>query len=119
MIKTRELKRRYELDGPRQTIAHLTEALEQGHLRPEDFNLRDLAEGLVPDGHEWVRLMDPRSAVRADAAGVRASEERNVRLESRSGHRGRRPESRELPIHRRPIEPSAASENSSSKSRWL
>lgn len=61
MIKTRELKRRYELDGPRQTIAHLTEALEQGHLRPEDFSIRDLAEGLVPDGHEWVRLMDPRS----------------------------------------------------------
>src|SRR5690606_26390572 len=25
-------------------------------------SLRDLAEGLVPDGHEWVRMMDPRSA---------------------------------------------------------
>jgi hypothetical protein len=62
VINTRELKRRYELDGPRQTIAHLTEALEQRHLRPEDFSIRDLAEGLVPDGHEWVRLMDPRSA---------------------------------------------------------
>jgi hypothetical protein len=62
VINTRELKRRYELDGPRQTIAHLTEALEQRHLRPEDFSIRDLAEGLVPDGHEWVRLLDPRSA---------------------------------------------------------
>ena len=62
MINTRELKRRYELDGPRQTIAHLTEALSEGHLRAEDFSLRDLAEGLVPDGHEWVRMMDPRSA---------------------------------------------------------
>ncbi len=61
MINTRELKRRYELDGPRQTITHLTEALEQRHLRAEDFSIRDLAEGLVPDGHEWVRLMDPRS----------------------------------------------------------
>ncbi len=61
MIKISELKRRYELDGPRQTIAHLTEALQQGHLRAEDFSIRDLAEGLVPDGHEWVRLMDPRS----------------------------------------------------------
>ncbi len=30
MINTRELKRRYELDGPRQTIAHLTEALVRG-----------------------------------------------------------------------------------------
>lgn len=62
MINTRELKRRYELDGPRRTIDHLTEALRQRHVRPEDFSLRDLAEGLVPDGHEWVRLMDPRSA---------------------------------------------------------
>ncbi len=62
MINTRELKRRYELDGPRQTINHLTEALSQKHLRAEDFSLRDLAEGLVPDGHEWVRMMDPRQA---------------------------------------------------------
>jgi hypothetical protein len=61
VIKTRELKRRYELDGPRQTVAHLSEALRQKHVRAEDFSIRDLAEGLVPDGHEWVRLMDPRA----------------------------------------------------------
>jgi hypothetical protein len=61
VIKARELKRRFELDGPRQTIAHLTEALGKGHLRAEDFSIRDLAEGLVADGHEWVRMMDPRS----------------------------------------------------------
>jgi hypothetical protein len=61
VIRTRELKRRYELDGPRQTIAHLTEALGQRLVRPEDFSIRDLAEGLVPDGHEWVRMMDPRA----------------------------------------------------------
>jgi hypothetical protein len=62
VIKTRELKRRIELDGPQQTISHLTEALRDGHLRAESFSIRDLAEGLVPDGHEWVRTMDPRSA---------------------------------------------------------
>jgi len=62
VITTRELRRRYELTGPQQTIEHLTEALRERHLRPEDFSLRDLAEGLVPDGHEWVRTMDPRSA---------------------------------------------------------
>jgi hypothetical protein len=61
VIKTRELKRRYELDGPQQTISHLTEALREGHLRPEHFSIRDLAEGLVPDGHHWVRQMDPRA----------------------------------------------------------
>ncbi len=62
MIKIRELKRRYEMDGPQRTIVHLTEALKQGHLRAGDFSIRDLAEGLVSDGHEWVRTMDPRSA---------------------------------------------------------
>jgi hypothetical protein len=60
MIQYRELKRRFELDGPRQTTAHLAEALRQRHLRPEDFSLRDLAEALVPDGGQWVRLLDPR-----------------------------------------------------------
>ncbi|MEX0867572.1 MAG: hypothetical protein WD030_09455, partial [Pirellulales bacterium] len=62
MIQYRELKRRFELDGPQRTTQHLREALAQGHLRPEDFSLRDLAETLVPDGHQWVRSLDPRAA---------------------------------------------------------
>jgi hypothetical protein len=61
-LKYRELKRRYELDGADQTVAHLSEALQAGHLKPEDFSIRDLAEALVPDGREWVRVLDPRSA---------------------------------------------------------
>ncbi len=61
-IRYRELRRRYELDGPDKTVKHLFEALGQGELKPEDFSLRDLAEGLVPDGHQWVRMMDPRNA---------------------------------------------------------
>jgi hypothetical protein len=61
-IQYRELKRRYELDGPRKTTAHLSEALSQRHLKPEDFSIRDLAEALVPDGCEWLRSLDPRSA---------------------------------------------------------
>lgn len=62
MIKYRELKRRYDLDGPQKTVEHLSEALREKKLRPEDFSLRDLAESLVPDGGEWVRMLDPRSA---------------------------------------------------------
>jgi hypothetical protein len=61
-LKYRELKRRYELDGANATVSHLSEALRAGHLRPEDFSIRDLAEALVPDGREWVRMLDPRSA---------------------------------------------------------
>lgn len=60
-LNYRELRRRYELDGGAKTVAHLSEALEEKTLRPEDFSLRDLAEALVPDGREWVRMLDPRS----------------------------------------------------------
>ena len=61
-IRYRELRRRYQLDGPDKTVEHLREAITQGHLKPEDFSLRDLAEGLVPVGGEWVRTLDPRTA---------------------------------------------------------
>ena len=61
-IKYRELKRRYELDGAQKTVEHLAESLRDKHLQPEDFSIRDLAETLVPDGHQWVRLLDPRAA---------------------------------------------------------
>ncbi len=61
-LKYRELKRRYELDGAEQTVEHLSEALRDGHLKPEDFSIRDLAEAVVPGGSEWVRMLDPRSS---------------------------------------------------------
>jgi hypothetical protein len=38
------------------------EALREKKLRPEDFSFRDLAEALVPDGHQWVRQLDPRNS---------------------------------------------------------
>jgi hypothetical protein len=60
-LKYRELRRRYELDGAEQTVSHLSEALRERHLRPEEFSIRDLAEALVPDGREWVRMLDPRN----------------------------------------------------------
>ena len=73
-IRYRELRRRYEADGPEKTVRHLSEALQKGDLKPEDFSIRDLAEGLVPDGHEWVRNMDPRSGgsinLTEDTAGI-------------------------------------------------
>lgn len=57
-IKYRELKRRYELDGPERTVEHLRESLESGQLRPEDFSLRELAEATL--GSEGLRRLDPR-----------------------------------------------------------
>ncbi|MCE9546915.1 MAG: hypothetical protein K8T25_15680 [Planctomycetia bacterium] len=60
-IKYRELKRRFELDGPEKTTAHLCEALRERELKPEELSLRDLAETLIPDGSQWVRHLDPRT----------------------------------------------------------
>ena len=59
-IKYRELKRMYEMDGPEKTVGHLREALGEGHLTPEDFSLREIAEATL--GAERVRQLDPRSS---------------------------------------------------------
>ena len=58
-IKYRELKRMYDANGPEKTVKHLQEALEQGHLKAEDFSIREVAE--VTLGGERVRQMDPRT----------------------------------------------------------
>ena len=82
LLNYRELKRRYELDGPQKTVTHLSEALNDKSLRPEDFSIRELAEALVPDGSEWVRSLDPRSpgstALTEASEGVDASAFRQV-----------------------------------------
>lgn len=81
LLKYHELKRRYELDGPEQTVHHLTEALATKQLKPEDFSLRDLAEALVPDGREWVRQLDPRAngtALLESADGVDVTAFQNI-----------------------------------------
>ena len=81
-LNYRELKRRYELDGAEQTVEHLSEALRERHLQAEDFSLRDLAEALIPDGREWVRLLDPRAGgpvnLREAAEGVDVSAFLNI-----------------------------------------
>lgn len=60
-VNYRELKRLYETMGPQQACRHLRDALSERHLRPEDFSLRDLAEAMIPDGREFLRLLDPRA----------------------------------------------------------
>ena len=47
-LNYRELKRRYDLDGAENTVRHLSESLGEGHLKPEDFSIRDLAEAWSP-----------------------------------------------------------------------
>lgn len=57
-IKYRELKQMYDKLGRAECVRHLTEALEQGHLKPEDFSIRELAEVTV--GPQRLSQMDPR-----------------------------------------------------------
>jgi hypothetical protein len=48
----------YELSGAEKTVRHLQEALDEGHLKPEDFSIREIAEATL--SAERVRRMDPR-----------------------------------------------------------
>lgn len=58
-INGRELKHLYDRLGPRQTVQHLREALDNRWLRPQDFSVRELAANLVDNGSEWVASMNP------------------------------------------------------------
>jgi len=57
-IKYRELKQLYDKLGPAECVKHLSEALREGHLKPEDFSIREVAE--VTLGDSRVRQLDPR-----------------------------------------------------------
>ncbi len=67
LIKYREIARRVELEGLSQTVEHFRDALMEGHLNADDFQIRHLAEALVmtrdgqPCGREWVQDMNPNS----------------------------------------------------------
>jgi len=58
-LKAREIKRQVELAGYEKTYAHLVENLEAKALKPNDFNIRDLAVAFM--GQEWVNSLNPKS----------------------------------------------------------
>lgn len=66
LMNVNELKRMIQQLGSRETCQRITESLqatrkgEVGHLRPSDFSIRQLAEGLIDNGRQWVQSMDPR-----------------------------------------------------------
>ena len=67
-IRVPELRQMIRTLGARETCRMVTESLqasrrgEIGHMRTSDFSIRDLAEGLVEDGREWVASMNPAYA---------------------------------------------------------
>lgn len=58
-FKAKNIKLMLESKGEDWTREHLSEALESGQLKPEDFSLRDLFEQVVPDGGELIRSFSP------------------------------------------------------------
>lgn len=69
LMNKRELKRLVEAaakdqgsysSGALAVCQDLTEALEQKHLKPDNFSIRDLAECLIEDGREWLDWIDHR-----------------------------------------------------------
>lgn len=59
LIRGQKLAHFYRLD-PAKTISELREGLEKGHVKPQEFSIRDLFESLVEGGHEIVKNWDPR-----------------------------------------------------------
>lgn len=62
MVNGRELRQMYETLGPQQCVAHLTEALEEGHLKAQDFSVRDLFTTLIEDGRELLDRISYRKS---------------------------------------------------------
>jgi hypothetical protein len=77
----KDIARLIECKGPEVAEQCLREALEEKHLRPEDFSLRDLFEELVPDGREMVRLFSP-----GKSGGIRTLEAADAVAASQFGH---------------------------------
>lgn len=61
LVAAKELAKMVKAKGLRFVVGHLHDALEAKELKPMDFSIRDLAQNLIPDGHEYVRKMDPRT----------------------------------------------------------
>ena len=64
LINARELRRQYDLMGPARTVSRLTEALEEGHLKPDSFSIRDCFVSLIEGGDELLNRISYRKSGR-------------------------------------------------------
>jgi len=56
----RDLAKQVHEKGEDAVCAMLEQCIEDGDIKPAEFSIRELAEELVEDGHEWVQTLDPR-----------------------------------------------------------
>lgn len=70
MMKSKSLREDWDRDhivegvtvpGPQYVHNQMEKGLREKTFSLEDFSIRDLAENLIPDGHEFMRLLDPRN----------------------------------------------------------
>lgn len=61
-MKGANLKSLYESLGARECVARLSEGMNKGLFRPEDFSLRELAEAFL--GENWVKRLHPQNVAR-------------------------------------------------------
>ena len=75
MFAASDLRTIWKEKGRVRTCRFVQEGIEKGDFSPYDFSLRDMAEQLIPDGHEFVARLDPRrkSHITEDAASVDTS----------------------------------------------
>ena len=75
LVSGRDLKQIWKEKGKARTLHFIQEGIKNKDFTPYDFSLRDMAEQLIPDGHEFVAGLDPRrkSHVTEDAAAVDTS----------------------------------------------
>lgn len=67
LVKGNELAKRLKSDGLRETVGHIKGALDEGHLQPSDFSIREIAEGIK--GREWVRSLREEGGYHLQEAG--------------------------------------------------
>jgi len=60
LVSAKDLKKLWDEKGGPWLKHHINESISSGELSMHDFSLRDMAENLIPDGREFVRLINPR-----------------------------------------------------------
>lgn len=68
MFAAKNLLKIWNEKGPKRTRLFIQESFDKGEFTMEDFSIQDLCRELIPNGHEFVRQMDPRAETVLEAS---------------------------------------------------
>ena len=60
LVEGKDLRKLWLEKGPGRTLHFISEGIQKGDFKPEDFSLRDMAENLIDNGRTFVSRLDPR-----------------------------------------------------------